>query len=155
MAGRGDSSGRAPDLVQAGDRSVRGVLDRHRGVVLERVRRGAGSAATSVDGHEVHARRQRGVEVILDTTGGELDADGAPVDQLADPLDALAQLGGAVDVRETRRRVRRLARPQPAHLGDALGHLFRGQQSAGARLRRLPELDLLGVRSPHVLLVPP
>ena len=102
----------APGAGQRGDR-------RHRDVVAEQQRRRAGAAAAAVEDDVVDADLERGVDVGLDVLGRELGADRDAARALAHLVGEAAEVVDAVPVGERRRRHRRGALGQPAHLGDA------------------------------------
>ena len=117
----------------------------HRDVVAEEQRRRAGAAAAAVEDHVVDADVERGVEVVLDVLGRQLEADRDAARSLAHLVGEAPEVVDRVPVGEAGRRDRRRALGQAAHLGDAADHLVAGQVAAGAGLGALAALEVEGL----------
>ena len=118
----------------------------HRDVVAEEQRRGAGAAAAAVEDDVVDADLERGVDVVLDVLGRQLEADRDAAGRLAHLVGEVAEVARRV-VQSGKRAGEIAGSPvgQAAHLGDLARHLVARQVAAGAGLGALAALEVEGL----------
>ena len=124
---------------------------RHRNILAENQRRGAGTSTPPVEDDVLHPDLQGGVNIRFNVLGRKLVTHRNAAGLGAHLVGEIADLPDAVPVRETRRGDRILAGLQPAHLGDFAAYFSPRQMPAGAGFGPLPALEMKGLAFFHLV----
>lgn len=131
---------------------IQSVNRRHAGGVPHNSRRGPGCSAPPVNGHEIRFREDTVLQIPLDMSRRDLDADGPPVASRPQAAYQIPQVFSGGNLRESGGADHILPQRLVADLRNLRRHFLPRQMTAHPRLGPLTDLDLHSVGSSQIFI---